>query len=72
MQPSYAQDLGVGAIEHGVYGSFINALGVCIGVLGAVPCCPVRTMVELSGNGLTYVPRSAPILTRGSSKARSA
>jgi hypothetical protein len=44
MQPSYAQDLGVGAIEHGVYGSFINALGLCLGVVGAIPCCPVRTI----------------------------
>ncbi|KAJ9098769.1 hypothetical protein QFC21_004417 [Naganishia friedmannii] len=40
MQPSYAQDLGVNSIEHGVYGSFINTLGGCLGLLGAVPCCP--------------------------------
>jgi hypothetical protein len=40
MQPSYAQDMGVGSIEHGVYGSFINALGLCLGVCGAIPCCP--------------------------------
>ncbi|KAJ9091091.1 hypothetical protein QFC19_009265 [Naganishia cerealis] len=40
MQPSYAQDLGVNSIEHGVYGSFINTLGGCLGFLGAIPCCP--------------------------------
>ncbi|ODO09100.1 hypothetical protein I350_02700 [Cryptococcus amylolentus CBS 6273] len=40
MQPSYAQDLGAGSIDHGCYGSFMNALGACIGALGVVPCCP--------------------------------
>ncbi|KAH9854975.1 hypothetical protein C2E23DRAFT_883515 [Lenzites betulinus] len=40
MQPSYAQDLGTSEVTHGVYGSLLNALGSCIGLLGAVPCCP--------------------------------
>lgn len=40
MQPSYAQDLGVGGIEHGFYGSMMNGLGSCVGTLGMIPCCP--------------------------------
>ena len=40
MQPSYAQDLGTGSIEHGFYGSMMNALGACIGTIGMIPCCP--------------------------------
>lgn len=41
MQPSYAQDLGVGEVKHGVYGSLLNVLGDCIGLCGAIPCCPL-------------------------------
>ncbi|KAK4688256.1 hypothetical protein P7C73_g1859, partial [Tremellales sp. Uapishka_1] len=41
MQPSYAQDLGTSSIEHGVYGSMISGCGSCIGLLGAIPVCPV-------------------------------
>ncbi|CAE6458244.1 hypothetical protein ACGC1H_000370 [Rhizoctonia solani] len=40
MQQSYAQDLGLGDVEHGIYGSCINALGAVIGFFGAIPCCP--------------------------------
>ncbi|QRV73296.1 SPFH domain / Band 7 family [Ceratobasidium sp. AG-Ba] len=40
MQTSYAQDLGLDGVEHGFYGTMINALGACIGLFGAVPCCP--------------------------------
>jgi len=40
MQPSYAQDMGLGDVKHGLYGSLLNALGVVIGCLGAIPCCP--------------------------------
>ncbi|CAE6497208.1 unnamed protein product [Rhizoctonia solani] len=40
MQQSYAQDLGLDGVEHGIYGSFINALGAVIGFFGAIPCCP--------------------------------
>jgi len=40
MQQSYAQDLGLGEVEHGVYGSLLNILGDCVGFLGAFPCCP--------------------------------
>ncbi|EMD40356.1 hypothetical protein CERSUDRAFT_110950 [Gelatoporia subvermispora B] len=40
MQPSYAQDLGTGEVEHGLYGSLLQTLGVCIGFCGAIPCCP--------------------------------
>jgi hypothetical protein len=29
MQPSYAQDLGLGGVEHGIYGSFINGMSGC-------------------------------------------
>lgn len=41
MQSSYAQDLGSAGVQHGVYGTFINGLGACIGVCGAIPCCPL-------------------------------
>ncbi|KAF9516787.1 hypothetical protein BS47DRAFT_1340421 [Hydnum rufescens UP504] len=41
MQSSYAQDLGSGGVEHGVYGNFINGLGSCIGCFGAMPCLPL-------------------------------
>ncbi|KAF8316892.1 hypothetical protein DL93DRAFT_2165988 [Clavulina sp. PMI_390] len=37
MQSSYAQDLGAGSVQHGIYGSFINGLGTCIGTFGALP-----------------------------------
>ncbi|RDX53716.1 hypothetical protein OH76DRAFT_1398834 [Lentinus brumalis] len=40
MQPSYAQDLGTIEVPHGVYGSMLQALGACVGLCGAVPCCP--------------------------------
>ncbi|KAI0307223.1 hypothetical protein B0F90DRAFT_1852581 [Multifurca ochricompacta] len=40
MQPSYAQDMGVGGVTHGIYGSMMQTLGTCIGFFGAVPCCP--------------------------------
>jgi len=40
MQQTYAQDLGLSGVTHGVYGSFINVLGACVGLFGAVPCCP--------------------------------
>jgi len=41
LQPSYAQTL-VGESDqgnHGWYGSMINALGTCVGTMGAIPCC---------------------------------
>lgn len=41
MQPSYAQDMGTGSIEHGFYGSMMNGLGACIGTFGMIPCCPL-------------------------------
>jgi len=41
MQSSYAQDLGSGNVEHGVYGNLINGLGSCVGCIGAIPCCPL-------------------------------
>lgn len=40
MQPSYAQDLGTGEVTHGLYGSCLQALGTCVGICGAIPCCP--------------------------------
>jgi regulator of protease activity HflC (stomatin/prohibitin superfamily) len=40
MQPSYAQDMGLGEVTHGVYGSCLNVLGQVVGCLGAVPCLP--------------------------------
>jgi len=40
MQPSYAQDLGTGEVEHGLYGSMMHGLGAVVGVCGAIPCCP--------------------------------
>ncbi|KAH9939228.1 uncharacterized protein BXZ73DRAFT_43904 [Epithele typhae] len=40
MQPSYAQDLGTSEVTHGIYGSLLQSLGSCIGVFGAIPCCP--------------------------------
>lgn len=40
MQPSYAQDMGVGSIQHGFYGSMMNGLGSLVGTIGMIPCCP--------------------------------
>ncbi|KAJ7058813.1 hypothetical protein C8F01DRAFT_1210637 [Mycena amicta] len=40
MQPSYAQDLGLGEVTHGLYGSLLNGLGVIVGLCGMVPCIP--------------------------------
>jgi len=42
LQPSYAQVIKPDtedASQHGWYGSMVNALGSCIGTLGAIPCC---------------------------------
>jgi regulator of protease activity HflC (stomatin/prohibitin superfamily) len=41
MQPSYAQDLGAQEVTHGVYGSLLQTLGTCVGLCGAIPCCPL-------------------------------
>lgn len=44
LQPSYARVIkpdDADADTHGWYGSMINALGTCIGTLGAIPCCIV-------------------------------
>ena len=41
MQPSYAQDMGIGTVTHGFYGSMMQSLGSCIGFCGAIPCCPL-------------------------------
>jgi hypothetical protein len=41
LQPSYAQDLGLGDIDHGLYGTLLHGLGGCVGTLGAIPCCPL-------------------------------
>ncbi|KIO31101.1 hypothetical protein M407DRAFT_241981 [Tulasnella calospora MUT 4182] len=40
MQQSYAQDIGLDKVEHGIYGTLINGLGACVGLCGAIPCCP--------------------------------
>lgn len=39
LQQSYASIVGNDADAKGWYGSMINALGSCVGTLGAVPCC---------------------------------
>lgn len=39
LQQSYASIVGNDANPKGWYGSMINALGSCMGTLGAVPCC---------------------------------
>ncbi|OCL03429.1 hypothetical protein AOQ84DRAFT_227437 [Glonium stellatum] len=44
LQPSYARVIkpdDADADTHGWYGSMINALGTCIGTMGAIPCCIV-------------------------------
>ncbi|KAG4034721.1 hypothetical protein MFRU_002g00740 [Monilinia fructicola] len=43
LQPSYAQILqgDDDTNTNGWYGSMINALGACIGTLGAIPCCVI-------------------------------
>jgi len=43
MQPSFATELSLDTIEHGTYGTIMNALGSVAGTLGSVPCivcCP--------------------------------
>jgi len=43
MQPSFATELSLDTIEHGTYGTIMNALGSIAGTLGSVPCivcCP--------------------------------
>ncbi|KAJ7055489.1 hypothetical protein C8F01DRAFT_1158426 [Mycena amicta] len=39
MQPSYAQDIGVEGVTHGLYGSLLQCFGTFFGVCGMVPCC---------------------------------
>ncbi|KAI1337556.1 stomatin-like protein [Xylariaceae sp. FL0016] len=39
LQQSYASIVGNDANPKGWYGSMINALGSCVGTIGAVPCC---------------------------------
>ncbi|KAF1984325.1 stomatin family protein [Aulographum hederae CBS 113979] len=44
LQPSYAQVIQPDtedAAQHGWYGGMINALGSCVGTMGAIPCCIV-------------------------------
>ncbi|KAF9038102.1 hypothetical protein BJ165DRAFT_1500720 [Panaeolus papilionaceus] len=40
MQPSYAQDLGVEEVTHGIYGWLTQGLGSILGFFGVVPCFP--------------------------------
>jgi len=40
MQPSYAQDLGLLEVTHGLYGSLLQGLGSVVGLCGMVPCFP--------------------------------
>ncbi|KAG2184380.1 hypothetical protein INT43_000289 [Umbelopsis isabellina] len=43
MQPSFATELNLNTIEHGIYGNLMNGLGSFMGALGSVPCivcCP--------------------------------
>lgn len=59
LQPSYAQDLGVGVVQHGVYGSLLNVLGSAIGCMGAFPCVPCpNPFREVNQGGF------APLLSR--------
>ncbi|WVQ82948.1 hypothetical protein IAT38_005084 [Cryptococcus sp. DSM 104549] len=51
MQPSYAEDLGTGGIQHGFYGSMLNGLGACIGNIGMIPCCPCPNPFKEVGQG---------------------
>lgn len=40
LQPSYAGQFDAETdASSGFYGSFIHALGMCVGALGAIPCC---------------------------------
>ncbi|KAK6844979.1 hypothetical protein PG995_015089 [Apiospora arundinis] len=39
LQASYASIVGDDANPEGWYGSMVNALGACMGTLGAIPCC---------------------------------
>ena len=39
LQQSYASIVGSDANPKGWYGSMINAIGSCVGTLGAIPCC---------------------------------
>ncbi|KAF6808771.1 band 7 family protein [Colletotrichum sojae] len=41
LQRSYATIVGNDANPKGFYGTMINAIGSCIGTMGAVPCCIV-------------------------------
>ncbi|KAL5487595.1 hypothetical protein ACEPAI_5703 [Sanghuangporus weigelae] len=51
MQQSYAQDLGTTEVEHGIYGTLMNCLGVAVGFCGAIPCCPCPNPFRNIGQG---------------------
>ncbi|KAG6811906.1 hypothetical protein H0H92_005304 [Tricholoma furcatifolium] len=34
------RNLGTGEVTHGLYGSMLQGLGTCVGLFGAIPCCP--------------------------------
>jgi len=54
MQPSYAQDLGTQEVTHGLYGSLLQGLGTCVGLCGAVPCCPFPNPFRNVQQGIPY------------------
>ena len=43
--------MGLGDVTHGLYGSCLNGLGVCVGCLGAVPCLPCPNPYRNVGQG---------------------
>ena len=52
--------MGLGDVTHGVYGSMLQAFGSCIGLCGAIPCCPLPNPFREVFQGM--FPRSISIL----------
>jgi erythrocyte band 7 integral membrane protein len=46
MQPSYAQDLGLGEVNHGFYGNLINCLGGFAGSIGQFVSCNAYIIMQ--------------------------
>jgi len=41
-------------VTHGLYGSLLQGLGTCVGLCGAVPCCPFPNPFRNVQQGIPY------------------
>lgn len=54
--------MGIGTVQHGVYGSLMNVLGACIGACGAFPCLPCPNPFREVQQG-AFESRAGPLMS---------